>query len=186
MESSLPPGAVAGEPSRALQGDLGNFGHYWHAARKSQARTGLEGILPRRLPDTSNVPTFRSNRCQRTIVNSTLYLLADAMPNRPHPSIPPLLPVKPVELLVLTMLAAGERHGYGIRQDILDHTGGTIALEAGNLYRTIRRLEADGWVGESERQPSADSDADRRRYNRLPPIGRHVLAAALEPLSALV
>ena len=108
------------------------------------------------------------------------------MPNRPHPSIPPLLPVKPVELLVLTMLAAGERHGYGIRQDILDHTGGTIALEAGNLYRTIRRLEADGWVDESEHRPSADSDDERRRYYRLTPFGRHVLAAELERLRALV
>jgi hypothetical protein len=28
------------------------------------------------------------------------------------------------------MLSAGERHGYGIRQDIIDHTSGTIALEA--------------------------------------------------------
>jgi len=108
------------------------------------------------------------------------------MPTRPDPSIPPLLPVKPVELLVLTMLAAGERHGYGIRQDILDHTGGTIALEAGNLYRTIRRLEADGWVDESERRPAADADDERRRYYRLTPFGRRVLAAELERLRALV
>src|SRR5438132_3454398 len=52
-----------------------------------------------------------------------------------------LLPLKPIELLVLTMLSAGERHGYGLRQDIVAHTGGQIALEAGNLYRHIRRLQ---------------------------------------------
>ena len=108
------------------------------------------------------------------------------MPTRPDPSIPSLLPVKPVELLVLTMLSAGERHGYGIRQDILDHTGGAIALEAGNLYRTIRRLEADGWIDESERRPTADADDERRRYYRLTPFGRRVLAAELERLRALV
>ena len=56
----------------------------------------------------------------------------------------PYLPVRPVELLILTMLAAGDRHGYGIRQDILDHTGGRIAVEAGTLYRHLRRLEDDG------------------------------------------
>ena len=34
---------------------------------------------------------------------------------------------KPIELLVLTMLSGGDRHGYGIRQDILEHSGGRIA-----------------------------------------------------------
>jgi DNA-binding PadR family transcriptional regulator len=108
------------------------------------------------------------------------------MPTRAEPSIQSLLPVKPVELLVLSMLAAGDRHGYGIRQDILGHTNGAIALEAGNLYRTIRRLEADGWVDESERRPTADEDDERRRYYRLTPFGRRVLAAELERLRALV
>ena len=45
-----------------------------------------------------------------------------------------LLPLRPVETLVLTMLASGERHGYGIRQDILEHSRGRIELEAGSLY----------------------------------------------------
>jgi DNA-binding PadR family transcriptional regulator len=108
------------------------------------------------------------------------------MPNRVDPTIPALLPVKPVELLVLSMLSGGDRHGYGIRQDILDHTDGAIALEAGNLYRTIRRLEAEGWVDESEQRPAAAEDDERRRYYRLTPFGRRVLATELERLRALV
>jgi DNA-binding PadR family transcriptional regulator len=83
------------------------------------------------------------------------------------------------------MLAAGERHGYGIRQDIIEHTNGSIELEAGNLYRTIRHLEADGLIDESERRPAPDDD-ERRRYYRLTPFGRRVLAAELERLRALV
>src|SRR5690242_5465408 len=102
-----------------------------------------------------------------------------------NPSLESQIPLKPVELLVLTMLSAGERHGYGIRQDIIEHTNGAIELEAGNLYRTIRRLEADGLVDESERRPAADDD-ERRRYYRLTPFGRRVLAAELERLRALV
>jgi DNA-binding PadR family transcriptional regulator len=102
------------------------------------------------------------------------------------PAVQGVLPVKPVELLVLTMLAGGERHGYGIRQDIIDHTNGAIALEAGNLYRTIRRLEADGWVDESDRRPAAAGDDERRRYYRLTPFGRRILAAELERLRALI
>lgn len=102
------------------------------------------------------------------------------------PSLAEQLPLKPVELLVLMMLSAGDRHGYGIRQDIIDHTGGAIALEAGNLYRTIRRLESDGLIDQSARRPAAPTDDERRRYYRLTPFGRRVLAAELQRVRALV
>lgn len=108
------------------------------------------------------------------------------MPDRTLASLDSQLPVKPVELLVLTMLSAGDRHGYGIRQDILDHTNGRMALEAGNLYRTIRRLEADGLIDESGRRPASGDDDERRRYYRLTPFGRRVLAAELERLRAII
>jgi DNA-binding PadR family transcriptional regulator len=104
----------------------------------------------------------------------------------PTPDAAEFLPLKPVELLVLSMLSAGERHGYGIRQDVLEHTGGRIELEAGNLYRTIRRLEQDGLVDESGRRPAIESDDERRRYYRLTPFGRKVLAAELERVRDLV
>lgn len=104
----------------------------------------------------------------------------------PAPAPESLLPLKPVELLVLTMLSAGDRHGYGIRQDIIEHTRGTIELEAGNLYRTIRRLELDGTLDESARRPVVAGDDERRRYYRLTPFGRRVLAAELERLRELV
>ena len=94
------------------------------------------------------------------------------------------LPLKSIDVLILTMLTAGERHGYGIRQDILDHTGGAMQLEAGNLYRHIRRLEDDGMLEESGRRPAADDE--RRRYYRLTPFGRRVLAAEMLRLRALV
>jgi DNA-binding PadR family transcriptional regulator len=103
-----------------------------------------------------------------------------------HPSLESQIPLKPVELLVLTMLSGGERHGYGIRQDIIEQTHGAIELEAGNLYRTIRRLEADGLIDESERRPVSTDEDERRRYYRLTPFGRRVLAAELERLRGLV
>jgi DNA-binding PadR family transcriptional regulator len=108
------------------------------------------------------------------------------MTGRSSPSLESQLPLKAVDVLVLTMLSAGDRHGYGIRQDIIDHTSGSIALEAGNLYRTIRRLEADGLIDESGRRPAAESDDERRRYYRLTPFGKRVLAAELERLRTLV
>lgn len=97
-----------------------------------------------------------------------------------------LIPLKPVELLILTMLTAGERHGYGIRQDIIDHTEGAMHLEAGNLYRSIRRLLDEGLVESPERRRAVEPDDERRRYYRLTTFGRRVLAAEMVRLRALV
>jgi DNA-binding PadR family transcriptional regulator len=95
------------------------------------------------------------------------------------------LPLKPIELLILTMLSAGERHGYGIRQDIVMHTEGRVTLEAGNLYRHIRNLQSGGMVDETEPKLAAGDD-ERRIYYRLLPFGKKVLAAELSRLRALM
>lgn len=109
------------------------------------------------------------------------------MPRRdPDPDPADLLPLKPLELLILTMLSAGERHGYGIRQDIIAHTRGSIALEAGNLYRHIRQLESDRLVEETEPRSFAGDDDERRIYYRLLPLGRRVLAAEVRRLRAII
>ena len=96
------------------------------------------------------------------------------------------LPVKPVEFLILMTVADGERHGYGIMLDIAERTGGAVRLEAGGLYRSIRRLLADKLVAESAKRPAADEDDERRRYYTLTPLGRRVVAAEALRLRALV
>jgi DNA-binding PadR family transcriptional regulator len=97
-----------------------------------------------------------------------------------------LLPLKPIELLILTMLSGGERHGYGLRLDIVAHTKGRVALEAGNLYRHIRRLQTEGLISETEPRPLAGNEDERRIYYRLLPFGRRVLAAEMDRLRALM
>jgi DNA-binding PadR family transcriptional regulator len=97
-----------------------------------------------------------------------------------------LIPLRPVDFLVLLMLAPRERHGYGIMQDVAEHTDGRIELEAGSLYRTIRRLGAEGLLEESARRPTADLDDERRRYYRLTTFGRRVVAAEAARLRSLV
>jgi DNA-binding PadR family transcriptional regulator len=94
------------------------------------------------------------------------------------------LPLKPIELLILVVLEPQDRHGYGIRQDILEHTDGQVAIEAGNLYRHIRSLEDGGLVGEAP-APADETDA-RRIYYRLSSLGKRVLAAELARLRTLV
>jgi DNA-binding PadR family transcriptional regulator len=94
------------------------------------------------------------------------------------------LPLKPVELLILTMLSAGDRHGYGIRQDVLEHTQNRLEIEAGSLYRHIRGLEDEGFVS-AARAPRDETD-ERRIYYRITPLGRRVLAAEMVRLRELV
>lgn len=102
-------------------------------------------------------------------------------PRSPDPRT--LIPLRPVELLILTVLGSGERHGYGIRKDILETTEGRVSIEAGNLYRHLRGLEDDGLVVNAPMRGAAD---ERRIYYRLTPLGRRVLAAELQRLRSLV
>ena len=94
------------------------------------------------------------------------------------------IPLRPVELLILTALGSEQRHGYAIRKQVLDSTKGRVSIEAGNLYRYLRSLEDDGLVAEGP-APARDED-ERRIYYRLTPLGRRVLAAELERLRSLV
>jgi len=94
--------------------------------------------------------------------------------------------LRPVEFHVLLALAAEERHGYGILQEVAAITDGDLQLEPGTLYRALHRMLEGGWVVESARRPAADLDDERRRYYRLTPAGRRVAAAEAERLSRLV
>lgn len=96
-----------------------------------------------------------------------------------------LLPLRPVDTLILTMLAPGDRHGYAIRQEIIEHTAGRIELEAGNLYRYMRGLEENELIEPSPRRPAAGEDP-RRVYYRMTPFGRRVLAAEMVRMRELV
>ena len=101
------------------------------------------------------------------------------------PAVDTMLPLKSVETAMMTMLAAGERHGYGIRRDVFEQSGGRIELEAGTLYRHIRHLESAGLIEASSQRRDADDD-ERRIYYRLTPFGRRVLAAEMLRLRDLV
>jgi DNA-binding PadR family transcriptional regulator len=94
--------------------------------------------------------------------------------------------LRPVEFHILLALAADERHGYGLLQEVAALTEGELQLEPGTLYRALHRMLKDGWVVESARRPAADLDDERRRYYRLTPAGRRIAAAEAERLSRLV
>ena len=75
--------------------------------------------------------------------------------------------------LILTALAAGSQHGYGIITDVTGISGGRVQLWAGTLYTALDRLRVDGLI-ELEREEVVDSRL--RRYYRLTPVGTERLA----------
>jgi PadR family transcriptional regulator, regulatory protein PadR len=78
---------------------------------------------------------------------------------------------------VLTALADGPRHGYGIVGEVADLSGGRVKLKIGSLYGALDRLAADGLI-EPDREESHDGRL--RRYYRLTQDGRQALAEEAE------
>jgi DNA-binding PadR family transcriptional regulator len=97
-----------------------------------------------------------------------------------------LLPLRPVAYQVLLALADGERHGYGIVQDIGQRTAARMNLEPGNLYRTLRWMLDREMIEESDQRPAPDLDDERRRYYRMTRFGWRVGVAETARLEALV
>lgn len=96
------------------------------------------------------------------------------------------LPLKTNWFHILLSLAAGEQHGYGIMQEVLNRTSGKVRLWPATLYGSLKRLIEEGLIEESGDRPARELDDARRRYYRLTRLGRRVLDAESERLQDLV
>ena len=96
------------------------------------------------------------------------------------------LPLTQPVFNILLALADGEKHGYGIMQEIDRNTGGRLRLGPGTLYGSIKRMLEDGWIEESDERPDPAHDDERRRYYRLTEFGQRVAAAEASRMEALV
>lgn len=96
------------------------------------------------------------------------------------------LPLTPAVFHILLALTDGERHGYGIMQEILAATGGKFRIGPGTLYGSIKRMLADGLIEESEERSDPMLNNERRRYYRLTPLGRRVAEAEARRLYQVV
>jgi DNA-binding PadR family transcriptional regulator len=83
--------------------------------------------------------------------------------------------------LILTALAAGSQHGYGIITDVIGISDGRVRLRAGTLYTALDRLRTDGLI-EADREEVVDNRL--RRYYRLTPTGAERLGEEAERLHA--
>ncbi len=83
--------------------------------------------------------------------------------------------------LILTALAGGTQHGYGIITDVERISDQRVRLRAGTLYTALDRLRADRLV-EVDREEIVDGRL--RRYYRLTAAGQERLAAEAARLQA--
>ena len=101
-----------------------------------------------------------------------------------------------LDLMVLQTLAAmGQQHGYGIARRIEQISGDTILLNQGTIYASLVRLQQRGWIasewGTSDNQRKAkyysitrrgakQLAADVQRWERLSDVMGRVLGQNVE------
>ena len=78
-----------------------------------------------------------------------------------------------LDLLLLSVLAAGPAHGYAIISALRDRSEGTFDLPEGTIYPALHRLEDAGLIGSAW----ADAGGRKRRVYALADKGVAALAA---------
>ena len=78
-----------------------------------------------------------------------------------------------LELIVLHLLAPGERYGYEIVTTLTEQTDGALEVSDGTLYPVLYRLERGGFVTVRWETPERGVP---RKYYRLTPDGQDELA----------
>jgi DNA-binding PadR family transcriptional regulator len=77
-----------------------------------------------------------------------------------------------LDLLLLSVLAAGPGHGYAIIGRLADRSGGAFDLPEGTVYPALHRLEEAGLLASTWEVAAGR----RRRIYRLTPVGETALA----------
>src|SRR5437763_10316353 len=82
-----------------------------------------------------------------------------------------------LDLLLLSVLAAGPAHGYAIITALRDRSEGTFDLPEGTIYPALHRLEEAGLLASSWAQAGGQAGGRRRRVYGLTDSGAEALAA---------
>ena len=94
------------------------------------------------------------------------------------------LPLRPVEFHILLSLAAGERHGYGIIQDIQER-GEHSVPDVGTMYRALARMVEQELIAAAPVSSTSDAADERRNYYRITTRGVRVAKAEARRLQTL-
>jgi DNA-binding PadR family transcriptional regulator len=90
------------------------------------------------------------------------------------------VPLQEPTFLILTALAGGPLHGYGVIQEVTRLSDGRVVLRPGTLYGALDRLTDHGHVV-ADREEVVEGRL--RRYYRLTDEGATILAAEAQRLA---
>ena len=80
---------------------------------------------------------------------------------------------------LLLLLDSGATYGYDLRRELRAHQ---LEVDAGTVYRRLRRLEKDGWV---QSRWMGSLAGPQRRFYRVTPSGRRMLDAIAGLIAAI-
>jgi len=89
-------------------------------------------------------------------------------------------------LQILLAVADGPQHGTAIMEEVLERTEGAMKLWPGTLYGSLRELEAEGWLRETEAPQDAPTEGGKRRFYGITPVGTKALATEVGRLESFV
>src|SRR5215475_155686 len=93
----------------------------------------------------------------------------------PHAQSRAEVPYGTLDLMVLkTLDAMGEQHGYGIARRIEQVSEGTLELNQGTIYPALLRLEQKGWI---ESRWGTSENNRRAKFYEITRVGKKQLAA---------
>ena len=85
------------------------------------------------------------------------------------------------QLVMFAVLRLGdEAYGATIRRELLERGGRDVS--PGAIFTTLERLEARGLVSSTYGEPTQERGGRRKRFYRVRPEGRRLLAASLNTI----
>lgn len=99
-----------------------------------------------------------------------------------NPKPESLLPLTPATFHILLSLYDGVKHGYRIKRDVEERTGGVVRLGAGTLYEAIQRLDRSGLIDQTKAPADVQTENARWKFYRITAFGRNALTAELRRL----
>lgn len=89
--------------------------------------------------------------------------------------------IRETTFLILTALAGGPQHGYGIMQEVRAMSNGRVTMRAGTLYTALDRLVDEGMIADGGTEIV---DGRLRRYYELTKAGAATLESEVQRLRA--
>lgn len=87
------------------------------------------------------------------------------------------------EVLILSSLSRGAKHGYQLALDIEERSGGEFGFKHGTLYPILHKLEKDGLI---EGAWSDEGQRGKRKSYQLTGSGKRYLGELLESWRSLM